>query len=234
LQFILDFGRIYRIRKKEITNSYNRASCPRAVGDDWLKTIRSENVWLRLASMWILGLTILLLTWIFSFRALPESVARGSAGVYYVPVKAENVMATFARIFLWNLIVSCIPVALGNLVRVKGVPLGYALTYYHWGMYGVLLGTNSFVIPGPARLLPSLVTLFYGSGIYEISSYTLISAATFNLHDRYGDSEEDSVLARKGKWNLVRLSKTELAVLVFAILMLAVSNYYEALNIFHT
>jgi hypothetical protein len=200
--------------------------------DHKLKTLRSENLWIRLCSMWILGLTILLLTWIFSFRALPEGVARGSAGVYYVPIKAENVTATFARIFLWNLLVSCIPVAIGNLVRVKGVPLGYALAFYHWGMYGVLLGTNSFVITGPAIFLPSVLTLFYGSGIYEISSYTLISAATFNLHDRYEDSKGDRVLTGKGKWNLVRLSRTESAVVVFAILMLAVSNYYEALYIF--
>jgi len=183
--------------------------------------------------MWIAGFVILLLAWVFSFRALPEGASRGSSGVFHVPIKAEDAMATFFRIFLWNLCVACIPVAVGNLVRVKGLPLGYLLVFYHWGTYRVLLGTNSFVIPGPGKFLPSLVTLFYGSGIYEISSYTFVSSATFNLHSRYGDSTGDWTSVRRHRWSALRLSKTELAVIAFAILILALSNYYEAWYIFH-
>lgn len=198
-----------------------------------MKTIRSENVWIRLGSMWIAGLAILLLTWVFSFRSLPEGVIRGSSGAYYVPVKAQDATVTFVRIFLWNLCVGCIPVAIGNLVRVKGISLGYLLTFYHWGIYGVLLGTNSFVIPGPGKFLPSLATLFYGSGIYEISSYTLISSATFTLYSRIGNPTGNRNSAERHRTRAPRLSKTELAIIAFAILILAVSNYYEAWYIFH-
>ena len=198
-----------------------------------LKTIRSENIWIRLGSMWVVGLVILLLAWVFSFKALPEAVVRGSSGAFYVPVKAEDQMATFLRVFLWNLCVGCIPVAIGNIVRVKGVPLGYVLAFYHWGIYGILLGTNSFVIPGLGRFLPSLATLFHGSGIYEISSYTLISAATFNLYGLYSESAGDWAKVRKPKKSLLKLSKTELALIGLAVLILAVSNYYEAWYIFH-
>jgi hypothetical protein len=198
-----------------------------------LKTIRNENVWIRLVSMWMVGFAILILTWIFSYRALPEGVVSGSSGVYYVPIKAEDVAVTFLRIFLWNLCVGCIPVVIGNFVRVKGIPLGYLLAFYHWGIYGVLLGTNSFVIPGPGKFLPSLTTLFYGSGIYEISSYTMLSSATFSLYSQYGDSGGNWDSTRKHKWSILRLSKIEYAVMAFAILILAVSNYYEAWYIFH-
>jgi hypothetical protein len=183
--------------------------------------------------MWTAGLVILLLTWVFSFRALLEGVAQGSSGAYYVPIKAEDAFGTFVRIFLWDVFVGCIPVAIGNLVRARGVPLGYVLAFYHWGVYGVLLGTNSFVIPGPGRFLPSLTTLFYGSGIYEISSYTLISTATFNLAGQYGDSTSDRTSTRKHKCGAPRLSKTEATMIAFAILILAISNYYEAWHIFH-
>lgn len=202
-------------------------------GDCKLKTIRSDNMWIRLGTMWAAGFMILLLAWIFSFRVLPEGVAQGSSGVYYVPIMAENATETFVRIFLWDLCVGCIPIVIGNFVRVKGVPLGYVLAFYHWGMYGVLLGTNSFVIPGPARFVPSLTTLFYGSGIYEISSYTLVSSATFHLYNQYGDSAGVRVSVRKHRWSAPSLSKTELAVIPFAILILAISNYYEAWHIFH-
>jgi len=205
----------------------------RDLGDRKLKTITSDNMLIRLVCMWILGFVILLLAWIFSFRVLPEGVVRGSSGAYFVPIKAENTTETFVRIFLWNLCLGCFPVAIGNIVRVKGVPLGYVLAFYHWGIYGVLLGTNSFVIPGPGRFLPSLITLFYGSGIYEISSYTLISSATFSLHDRYEDSTSDKTCVKKHWWTPMTPSKTELGVIMFATMILAISNYYEAWHIFH-
>jgi hypothetical protein len=53
-----------------------------SIGDCQLKTIGSENMWIRLGSMWIVGFVILLLAWVFSFRALPEGVASGSSSVY--------------------------------------------------------------------------------------------------------------------------------------------------------
>jgi hypothetical protein len=183
--------------------------------------------------MWIMGLVILLLAWVFSFKTLPESVARGGSGAFYVPVKAENEALTFVRIFLWNLCIACIPIVIGNLVRLKGVPLGYILVFYHWGMYGILLGTNSFVIPAAGRLLPSLITLFYGSGIYEISSYTMVSSATFNVHIFHEEAGDGSERSGKIRWRFPRFSKIELASIALGILILAVSNYYEAIHVFH-
>jgi hypothetical protein len=136
------------------------------------------------------------------------------------------------RILLWNLCIGCVPIAIGNLARLKGFPLGCVLVFYHWGMYGVLLGTNSFVIPGPGRFVPSLVTLFYGSGIYEILSYTLISSATFNLYSLHEEPSADSESTQKRKWRIPKLSKKELGLIALAVLILAVSNYYEAIHIF--
>jgi hypothetical protein len=198
-----------------------------------LRTVRSESLWIRFGSMWLLGLAILFFTWFLSFRSLPESILKGSSAVYYVPVKAQDVDGTFMRIFLWNICVGCIPVAIGSLARVKGVPLGYFLAFYHWGMYGILLGTNSFVIPGFGKILPSLTTLFSGSGIYEITAYTLISASTFALYYRVGNASVTPDSSAHGKTFLLKLSKAELALIVLAIVVLAVSNYYEAWNIFH-
>jgi len=199
-----------------------------------LKIIRNKNLWVRLGSMWIVGLAILLLAWVLSYRALPEGVARGSSAPYYVPIQAEDVMTTFIRIFLWNLCLGGVLIALANFFQIKGFPLGYLLVFYHWAMYGVLLGTNSFVIPGPERFFPSLTTLFYGSGMYEISAYTLISSATLNLHGQFeGSSSRNQGTTKKSKWSMPKLSKAEWGVIAFAVLILGASNYFEALNIFH-
>jgi hypothetical protein len=61
----------------------------------------------------------------------------------------------------------------------------------------------------------------------------LISAATFNLYGLYSESAGDWVKVRKPKKSLLKLSKTELALIGLAVLILAVSNYYEAWYIFH-
>jgi hypothetical protein len=198
-----------------------------------LRIIRSKNLWVRSAGMCFLGMAILFITWILSYRALPEGAVQGKLGVYYVPIKTEDAITTFIRIFLWNLLVGCIPIVVANFLQIKGFSAGYFLALYHWAMYGVILGTNSFMIPGPGRFLPSLVTLLYGSGIYEITAYTLISSATYNLHvyDEGLFSKQKNM--RKRGWGELKLSKAEIGLIIFAILLLAISNYFEAWSIFH-
>jgi len=199
-----------------------------------LKIIRSENLWIRSAGMWLIGMAILFATWTLSFRTLPEGIAQGKFVVHYVPIKTEAVATTFIRIFVWNLGVGCIPIFVANLVQINGFPLGYALSFYHWALYGVLLGTNSFKIPGPGRFFPSLITLFRGSGIYEITAYTLISSAIYGLYVYYEDLRPGRRSTKIRKWSELRLSKAELAVTSFAVLLLAASNYLEASRIFHS
>ncbi|MEM3665877.1 MAG: hypothetical protein QW222_02200 [Candidatus Bathyarchaeia archaeon] len=198
-----------------------------------MRVIRSRNLWVRSAGMCLLGMAILFLTWTLSYRALPEGAVQGKLGVYYVPIKTEDAATTFIRIFLWNLLVGCIPIIAANFLQIKGFPIGYILALYHWAMYGILLGTNSFIIPGPGRFLPSLTTLFYGSGIYEITAYTLISSATYNLHVYDEGSFSKQKILGKRKWSELKLSKAELGLIIFAILILAIANYFEAWNIFH-
>ena len=157
---------------------------------------------------------------------------RGTVIVSYIPLKAAEVYFTFIRIFLYNLLVAVGSLILANLIKVKGYPLGYLVLFYHWVLYGAFLGTNSFMIPTVTRLFPSLETLFRGSGIYEITSYTLIAAATYAVGvsvESIGSSREEFHLL-----NNFKLSKIELAVIVLAVLLLAVANYLEAWQIFHS
>lgn len=199
-----------------------------------MKVFRSKRLWVRLGSLWIVGLAILLLTWILSYRGLPEGVAAGSSAPYVVPITTEDPTTTFIRIFLWNLGFGCGLIMIANFFQIKGFPLGYLLVFYRWAMYGVLLGTNSFVIPGPGRFFPSLSTLFYGTGMYEISAYTLISAAVFSLRSpSEGNKAKSQETTEALKWGIPKLSKVEWCVVGFAILVLAVSNYFETINIFH-
>jgi len=197
-----------------------------------LRLITNERILVRIISLWLIGLAVLFVAWTVSYVSLPEGSMRGTVIVSYIPLKAAEVYFTFIRIFLYNLLVAVGSLILANLIKVKGYPLGYLVLFYHWVLYGAFLGTNSFMIPTVTRLFPSLETLFRGSGIYEITSYTLIAAATYAV----GVSVE-SIGSSRGEFHLLnnfKLSKIELAVIVLAVLLLAVANYLEAWQIFHS
>jgi len=98
-------------------------------------------------------------------------------------------------------------------------------------MYGILLGTNSFITPGPSRFLPSITTLLNGTGIYEIAAYSLIAAATYYLHLR--EKEASALPAKTSRWSLLKPSRGESALIALAVTLLAASNYLEAWRMFH-
>ena len=197
-----------------------------------MKILRSENLWVRSVGVWLVGMAILFIAWTLSFRSLPEGIVQGSFVIQYIPLETEEVFATFVRIFLWNLAVGCVPIVVANIVQIKGFSLGYILAFYHWAMYGVLLGTNSFKIPGLDRIFPSLVTLFSGSGIYEITAYTLISSATYGFYLLDEKGLIGKKVVKTKKWGALKLSKDKLGFIIFAVLLLAISNYFEAWNAF--
>ena len=201
------------------------------------KTITNENILIRFASLWILGLAILLIVWSFSYTSLPEGSAEVTTTVSvvkYVPLTTEEVNSTFIRLFLYNTLVTMLVIFLASLVKVKGYSLGYIIVLYHWALYGLFLGTNSFLTPAATKLIPSLVTLFKGSGIYEITSYTMVAAAAFKVSipiESVGLKVERGWLVSKLKNK--GFSWIEILTILLAVLLLAIANYLEAWQMFH-
>lgn len=201
-----------------------------------MKLLTSHNLAVRASSLWLTGFTLLYVAWSLSYVSLPEGSVRGTTIAAYVPLTTQEVNSTFIRILTYNLLLAALSIFIANFIRVKGIPLGYLPLFYHWVLYGVFLGTNSFMIPSAAKLLPSLSTLFYGSGIYEITSYTLIAAATYNV----GISVEffNEIGGQKGiiealKNVASRITRLEKATVMAAVILLMASNYLEAWQIFH-
>ncbi|MEM4246520.1 MAG: hypothetical protein QW390_04405 [Candidatus Bathyarchaeia archaeon] len=181
----------------------------------------SSNVLVRATALWVAGFACMLVTWSLSYRSLPEGALTGKLLVSHVRIIAMEFLSTFTRIFIYNLLFASLPLVLANLVKVKGIPLGYVLVPYHWSMYGTMLGTNSFALPSPVKLAPSLQVLFQGTGVYEVTAYTLIASATYNLSRRlegFGRSAPS-------------LSWGDKAILASSIILLALSNLAEALQI---
>jgi hypothetical protein len=122
----------------------------------WLK---SDKVLMRLAALWLICALLFTVAWTTSYYLLPEGILRGKLLGQYIPIETSHVITTLVRIFGVNLLAGCGLVALANLFQVGDTSLGYQIVMFHAGLYGVLLGTNSFGIPAPARFAPSLSTV---------------------------------------------------------------------------
>lgn len=181
----------------------------------------NENVLVRSVTLWATGLAVMAALWAVSYREAPEGLLRDKLIVSALNFAQPNKIYVFMQIMGYNLVFACAPISIANLIRVKWLPLGYLLTLYHWGLYGLLLGTNSFYIPMAFRAAPSFEGMVSGAGFYEISSYTIIASSTSTL----------SLAKWSSRGFLHALSVQERIGLTAGFIMMFFSNLYEAWNV---
>jgi hypothetical protein len=140
----------------------------------------------------VLALTLLMYgVWYLSARLLPEGLLRP----FFVG-RFSNVVGefTFWKVFLANLAVGFLGVQFMNLFRVGSHAGGLYVLPVFWLIYGLLLGTNSFVFAG-APVPLSLDVLWTRTGFSELIAYTL----------GYEASRGWAVWAQASMWSAPRL-----------------------------
>lgn len=146
------------------------------------RLLRHERWYVR--SLSLLGLTTVLfvLAWTVSYYLLPEGILRGRSGAAVLAGEeaAASFTLEFLRIAAINLVMMGMLIYANRLLRVSGYPLGYLLPLMWSISYAATLGTNSFSIPLPEPMPPSLAVLSR-SGPYEIAAYVLAAAATYGV-----------------------------------------------------
>jgi hypothetical protein len=185
----------------------------------------------RLAALWLVCALLFTVAWSVSYHLLPEGVLRGRLLAARLPVATPQLTTTFLRVFSFNVLVAGGLVFVANLFRVGDIPLGYVVVAGHSLLYGILLGTNSFGIPAPGRFAPSLATVLGRSGAFEITAYIGLAVATKGLVILRQPSWWSWRSEQVGSWRRWRLTKTELAMVIGALALLAAANYREALQI---
>lgn len=122
--------------------------------------------WVRL----VLALTALMFAvWALSRLLLPQAVLRPFFAGRFAGVVGEF---TFWRVFLANFALGFLGVQFMNLFRVGRYPGGLFVLPVFWAIYGLLLGTNSFVLADQPVPL-SLAVLWTRTGFNELLAYTL-------------------------------------------------------------
>ncbi len=146
------------------------------------RLLRHERWYVR--SLSLLGLTTVLfvLAWTVSYYLLPEGILRGRSGAAVLAGEeaAASFTLEFLRIAAINLAMMGMLIYANRLLRVSGYPLGYLMPLMWSISYAATLGTNSFSIPLPEPMPPSLAVLSR-SGPYEIAAYVLAAAATYGV-----------------------------------------------------
>ena len=122
--------------------------------------------------------------WGASYWLLPEGLLTGRTGAHALAgtgLAGGSVWLEWIRILSLNLALAAVFMVSGNLIITKrGYPFGYVSVVLVGVIFAVAVGTNSFTIPMPVRMPPSLAILG-SSGAYEIMAYVLAVAATTSI-----------------------------------------------------
>jgi hypothetical protein len=130
--------------------------------------------------------------WVLSASLLPEDVFRSFFSRLFATRVGE---LTFTRVFLANLILPFLGIQFMNLFRVGKTPGGLYILPIFWILYGVLLGTNSFVFAGQ-KVPISISVIWARSGFSELLAYTA----------GYEASREWALWEQEGLWRVKRLA----------------------------
>jgi hypothetical protein len=142
-----------------------------------------ERLYVRFLALFGLGVVLFTLAWTLSYLFLPEGVLRGRTGSAMLAGEeaAGSFIAEWLRIVALNLAAGSLIVVANRIYRYRGFPLGYLIPLAWLTVYAVCLGTNSFSIPLPERMAPSLA-VFGRTGLYEMAALTLAAVATYSIN----------------------------------------------------
>lgn len=141
------------------------------------------NPIVRFLSLLAFSTLLFLLAWYVGYYLLPEGIFRGGSESHMtrsqLTTTSASVFEEWTRIFTANLIPALLILVGSLLIRVNGFSFGYIVALFNLVGYGLFVGTNSFAIPYPERLAPSLEILTR-SGPYEMLALVLLATSSYD------------------------------------------------------
>ena len=142
---------------------------PAPAPDKLIPFLTAPRLAVRLGHLAAVGGLFFLLSWYISYLFLPEGAfnspaSEGGGSGWLSALAAQAPLA--AAILLGNM-----------LLRVKGLPLGYLAAAWAYIRYGLVAGTNSFLVPYSQRIPPTF-RIFSRGGVYAMIAWALLAAAS--------------------------------------------------------
>ena len=145
------------------------------------KFLFNDSIIVRFISLFVIGAILFTVVWYLSYYFLPEGFLQGKTGSAIIVGSevAPTMLEECGTIVMWNL-GALLVIVLVNFIRyLDRFPLGYVTPLGLITLYAVFLGTNSFSIPMPEPMAPSL-SIFGRGGPYEMTAFILVAVATYN------------------------------------------------------
>ena len=187
------------------------------------KFLFNDSIIVRFISLFVIGAILFTTVWYLSYHLLPEGLMRGKTGAAIIigSDAAPTMLEEWGKIVLYNL-VALFVIVLINFIRFRDrFPLGYITPLGLIALYAVFLGTNSFSMPMPEPMAPSLA-IFGRGGPYEMIAYMLVAVATYN-QSRIALTEEILRISP-----VPRMSLEQWAGVGLAIAMILLAGWREA------
>lgn len=191
-----------------------------------LRWLHHDRLAVRVASALVIGHLLIFAGWIAGYYLLPERALHGwlSSGA---PIEPTSLVPLAAQLFAYNVCLPGLATVWLSRVQAGGYSLGYNVPFLNSVLYGLWLGTNSFAVPLPQRLAPTLAVYYTRSGPYEMTALLLVAAALARtasiVQETFWGGRTVYIPAAER-----RLHLREYLVIAFAVLLLAVANTVEA------
>jgi hypothetical protein len=149
-----------------------------------ISLLTNERLIIRFITSWSIGTMILFAAWYISDVWLPDKFFQFLPGTAISPVGCEigSVSATI-KAFAWNLLLTGGLCIAASLFAVGRFPYGYVVPWILYGVYGGMLGTDSFSCSNPLDSAQIDISILWTrAGFREITGYLFIPAAMANLY----------------------------------------------------
>lgn len=196
-----------------------------------IKKLTQQSVFNRI--LWTYGIYVALNLSAFAFGHLflPEGILRNSPFTILGKIVEEQqgFWSQFLSTFGFNFGLVILVGVGANILQMKKLPMGYYFIFVQGVLYGLVAGTNSFVVPRPSPYSLDGWLIALQVGYLEFLGYTCIVAATIaiGLRNYHKWFEKESETEKIKNWRKIKFSRQEIIWFAIGVLLLIVAAYNE-------
>ena len=197
--------------------------------------VTDENVYRRIAWMYVSFFLLYVSVTILSYYLLPEGILRGKHPIISRLEFSPNLWASMFQIFGYNLVATLLIIGAdllaqeSRLSKGKFVPIGYTVFWVLTVLFSVVVGTWSFeyvaAAPSVHHRLVRIFDVFHHAGLLEFSAYLLAAVASFKFTLWYSDGRR---IVSSRKWKDVNLTRSEKTFLILVFVLLLCAAHVES------
>lgn len=192
-----------------------------------VKLFDHDKISIRLFSLFHFGLILLFLSWIIGYYLLSEGLLQDIRIINYITRDPSLLESTQEYIYYAVFYIGVFGfILLGNFImKVKYFSYGYLIPLAWMVLYGLTVGTNSFLIPMEEAMAPSLAIIGQ-AGLHEILAASIMAVSTYDLNIYYAESLSSSS-KRVPEKSRPELNKSHKRGIIAAFLVLLIVNLLD-------